>query len=335
MVGHTFGRRSDYSHVLCHKCCNNSDICNAHLSCSDVVHGQLNCLSCHGIADPHLCVNVITCRQDEICYVNKYQTHSGHQLYDVGCKRSNLCAHINTFGLRTSTGVHQQCEACCSVSSLCNHDLKCDVHNHIDSCTSNPCQHDGQCSNQIDGYSCTCNSGYSGLVCQTDINECTSNPCQNGGTCIDHANEYRCSCVPGYGGINCQTVPHCPNGWMLYNHHCYFFGREKISWDQAAYSCGMRGGYLTKVDDRNEDIWLQTHMLGWIGATDRGHEGQWVWYNDGTPVQYNSWRHSTGEPNNANGGEDCAYMLDGGIWNDASCDSPISYICEKNLVANG
>lgn len=42
-----------------------------------------------------------------------------------------LCAHINTFGLRTSTGVHQQCEACCSVSSLCNHDLKCDVHNRM------------------------------------------------------------------------------------------------------------------------------------------------------------------------------------------------------------
>ena len=38
-----------------------------------------------------------------------------------------------------------------------------------------------------------------------DINECASNACQNGATCIDLVNGYTCTCVIGYTGINCQT----------------------------------------------------------------------------------------------------------------------------------
>ncbi|VDI70405.1 Notch, partial [Mytilus galloprovincialis] len=37
------------------------------------------------------------------------------------------------------------------------------------------------------------------------INECASNPCENGGSCTDNVNGYTCTCVPGYIGTNCQT----------------------------------------------------------------------------------------------------------------------------------
>jgi hypothetical protein len=38
-----------------------------------------------------------------------------------------------------------------------------------------------------------------------DINECASNPCENGGSCTDNVNGYSCTCIGGYTGINCET----------------------------------------------------------------------------------------------------------------------------------
>ena len=39
----------------------------------------------------------------------------------------------------------------------------------------------------------------------TDIDECSSNPCLNGGTCTDQVNGYVCSCQAGYTGSQCQS----------------------------------------------------------------------------------------------------------------------------------
>ncbi|VDI26975.1 Hypothetical predicted protein [Mytilus galloprovincialis] len=129
LTGHVLGRRSDHSHVVCHKCCNNSDTCNVRLSCDDDALLQ-KCLSCSGIADPRMCKNTTTCASDEICYLHKYTTYSKHHLYNLGCKHSALCTHgfSNILGRRSSTGVHQECESCCSGTALCNQDLQCDHH---------------------------------------------------------------------------------------------------------------------------------------------------------------------------------------------------------------
>ena len=39
----------------------------------------------------------------------------------------------------------------------------------------------------------------------SDIDECASNPCQNGGQCIDGINGYTCFCAAGFTGVNCET----------------------------------------------------------------------------------------------------------------------------------
>ena len=48
---------------------------------------------------------------------------------------------------------------------------------------------------------------YSGVLIFfiTDINECSNNPCLNGGSCTDQVNGYACSCQPGYTGARCQS----------------------------------------------------------------------------------------------------------------------------------
>ena len=38
-----------------------------------------------------------------------------------------------------------------------------------------------------------------------DIDECASDPCQNGGTCTDQVDGYECSCQAGYTDPLCST----------------------------------------------------------------------------------------------------------------------------------
>ena len=38
----------------------------------------------------------------------------------------------------------------------------------------------------------------------SDINECESNPCHNQGTCRDEVNGHSCKCPQGYTGITCD-----------------------------------------------------------------------------------------------------------------------------------
>lgn len=40
----------------------------------------------------------------------------------------------------------------------------------IDECVSVPCVF-GTCSDQVDGFTCTCDQGYSGDVCQHGMND--------------------------------------------------------------------------------------------------------------------------------------------------------------------
>lgn len=72
-------------------------------------------------------------------------------------------------------------------------------------CFIEQCQNGGFCLTTEQIPICQCSYGYSGRLCETEINECDSNPCQNGGKCIDIVGNYRCDCSQtGYEGVDCE-----------------------------------------------------------------------------------------------------------------------------------
>lgn len=75
----------------------------------------------------------------------------------------------------------------------------------IDDCIGDPCLNGGTCIDNIGYYNCTCIFGYTGTLCETDIQECASFPCMNGGTCKEpDVGFYKCICPWGFVGRRCQ-----------------------------------------------------------------------------------------------------------------------------------
>lgn len=74
----------------------------------------------------------------------------------------------------------------------------CEVN--IDECAKQPCMHDGECTDLVNDYKCTCDVFYTGKRCQHMIDDCASHPCQNGGSCVDMEGGFTCNCRPGFVG---------------------------------------------------------------------------------------------------------------------------------------
>ncbi|XP_033097626.1 adhesion G protein-coupled receptor L4-like [Anneissia japonica] len=79
-------------------------------------------------------------------------------------------------------------------------------------CESNQCLNGGSCSNINDTeFSCSCASGFTGALCEKDVNECESNPCVNVRECVNEINQFRCICEDGYYGVTCiEDIDECP-----------------------------------------------------------------------------------------------------------------------------
>ena len=77
-----------------------------------------------------------------------------------------------------------------------------DCEGDVDEGLSDPCQNEGVCRDEADGYSCQCPAGFEGDHCELDVSVCNGTAagshCLNGGRCTDGPGlNFTCHCQPG------------------------------------------------------------------------------------------------------------------------------------------
>ncbi|XP_070562288.1 uncharacterized protein [Ptychodera flava] len=129
----------------------------------------------------------------------KSSTHDPGEISTVAetdeCK-SNPCLNGGTC---EETGIAYTCH--CTIPYEGPH---CEID--VDECQSEPCFNGGTCEDLLGGYTCDCSAPYEGVHCQIE-NTCLPNPCLNDGTCSFNAahENHTCSCIAGFTGTVCET----------------------------------------------------------------------------------------------------------------------------------
>uniref|UniRef100_A0A667X1A9 Protocadherin Fat 4 n=1 Tax=Myripristis murdjan TaxID=586833 RepID=A0A667X1A9_9TELE len=137
------------------------------------------------------------------------------------CTR-NPCQNGGSCKRRLSVGPDMKTEESVPVILVSNHPLQpyacscrpgytgalCETD--IDECQPSPCHNGGTCHNLVGGFSCTCPEGFTGMACERDVNECLSNPCKNGALCQNYPGGFNCLCKSGFAGKTCDSIiNHC------------------------------------------------------------------------------------------------------------------------------
>jgi len=149
-----------------------------------------------------------------------------------------------------------------------------------------------------------------------------------------------------------QATAECPDGWFNADYlGCYYFDVEypdrNLSWVEAMDVCDKMGGYLAEIQTEEQAelvasiAMVEESLTGvgswWIGLTDMGHEGRWMWSHSSANSSYSDWL--PGHPNTApHNMDDCAYISESDLflWRDVPCYQGVraAPICQRDLDFN-
>jgi hypothetical protein len=129
----------------------------------------------------------------------------------------------------------------------------------------------------------------------------------------------------------CQAVGHPVDTWDRVGGRFLKYHGTAKTWPEALSTCLLEGSTLVIDDDPNIHYYLLKKANGklniWIGATDLGHEGRWVWVNGGLVGHGHGTYWLKGQPSNSRGKEGCAHIHRGG-WNDNQCTVKFTFFCQ-------
>ncbi|PVD31930.1 hypothetical protein C0Q70_07356 [Pomacea canaliculata] len=137
----------------------------------------------------------------------------------------------------------------------------------------------------------------------------------------------------------------CPlkAGYMWYLETCFKFLTRHKNYVTAKADCEADGAHLYDVNSPDLDEervrfaikqeGLPLYIDIWLGGNDLEVEGDYRW-SDGTPLSSSSKLWDTGQPNDADGGQDCIVLhvtdLQFVLY-DYRCSSHLRYLCQYDL----
>ena len=113
--------------------------------------------------------------------------------------------------------------------------------------------------------------------------------------------------------------------------HYYLLTVGFRTWPEAEAEAVATGGHLVAINSQEENDFIRDNFADyagarvWIGLSDQGEEGRFVWSNS-DPVSYENF--APGEPNDTSANEDFVEMRSDGTWNDIFNDSRFRGIIE-------
>ena len=122
--------------------------------------------------------------------------------------------HININSSVSSATKHQHYNGIYKVAQFeisyevsCADNFSGEFCENLDQCLLNnvSCSENGKCLNEPDTFSCMCEPGFTGELCQESIDTCVGVDCSGKGQCVDSADTFICVCDSGYNGSFCEN----------------------------------------------------------------------------------------------------------------------------------
>ncbi|XP_046332252.1 perlucin-like [Haliotis rufescens] len=137
--------------------------------------------------------------------------------------------------------------------------------------------------------------------------------------------------------VTCCTLAEgaCPVGFHYHGNSCYWFSHIKGDFAEAGSICRFLGSHLVVITSAPEDAFIRGYAKRtgkadayFIGGSDLGLEGRYVWVGDRL-LTYTNW--SPGNPSNDHNVEQCLELRKPGYqWNDIDCKRVNNFICERS-----
>uniref|UniRef100_A0A8W8NC50 Fibrillin-1 n=1 Tax=Magallana gigas TaxID=29159 RepID=A0A8W8NC50_MAGGI len=243
--------------------CNESSTCQH--NCTNL-QGSFECACTTGYSlenDGISCKDIDECLQDSHCehYCNNTDgsyicsCRDGYNAVNFSkCEDIDECSTINTGidGCQNCTNTPGSFHCSCFEGYVLNNTT-------MSNCTKCPegyygenCQEQcscGQGSDRCDHITgCYCKPGWTGTLCETDINECnnTDNPCNSyTEECINNDGSFICKCKEGFtnsANDSCKDIDEC-NESSTCQHNCTNL--------QGSFECACTTGYSLEIDGRS------------------------------------------------------------------------------------